>query len=302
MSNKDNRHVPVLLNEVIEGLQLQPGMTVVDGTLGNAGHSEVIAKVIGSTGHLIGFDADPLAIQESSQVLDKVEAKVEIINANFGNMAAELASRGINQVDAILLDLGLRRGSLEDSGRGFSFQRLDEPLDMRFNPADQTLTTAAEMVNDYAPETLADIFYYYADERLSRRYAAAIVEARDQSTIKTVGDLVAIIDEATPSRATRPGRSSATRVFQALRMAVNKELAVLEEGIKASVNLLAAGGRLAVISFHSIEDRLVKNIFKDLDSQKVIMRDPKKAIKPTREEIVSNSLSRSAVLRLITKL
>ena len=299
---KQNRHVPVLLNEVLDGLRLRSGMTVVDATLGNAGHAEKIAEAIGSAGTLIGLDADPLAIQESTAVLESAHAKVVLVQDNFTNIKTVLAERNIVHIDAMVMDLGLRRGSLEDSGRGFSFRRVDEPLDMRFNPHDESLVPAAEMVNEYSAETLADIFYYYADERLSRRYASAIVEARLTNPISTVGDLVNIIDEVTPNRAKRPGKSSSTKVFQALRMAVNRELEVLEQAIQDGVSLLRPDGRMAVISYHSIEDRLVKNLFKKLDSEKIIKRDPKKAILPTRSEVLENPLSRSAVLRLVTKL
>lgn len=299
---KENRHVPVLLSEVIEGLRLEAGMTVVDATLGNAGHAEVIAGIIGKTGHLVGFDADPLAIAESTKILANSPPKITIVNQNFDNLSAELVKLGINQVDAVLMDLGLRRGSLEDTGRGFSFQQPDEPLDMRFNPFDATLVPASEIVNEYSAETLADLFYYYADERLSRRYAAAIVEARKYKEIKTVGDLVTIIDGATPRSATRPGKNPATKVFQALRMTVNRELEVLAAGIELTIQSLRVGGRLAIISFHSIEDRKVKNLLRELEKTGTIKRDPKKAIKPSRAEVISNRLSRSAVLRLVTKI
>lgn len=299
---KENRHVPVLLNEVIEGLRLQSGMTIVDATLGNAGHSQEIAKILGQSGHLIGFDADPLAIKESDEVLKDAKPKVTIINSNFANLTTELEKLHIDQVDGVLMDLGLRRGSLEDTGRGFSFQNPDEPLDMRFNPNDDSLVPASTIVNEYSAETLADLFYYYADERLSRVYARTIVEARSNKEIKTVGDLVTIIDESTPNSARKPGKSSATRVFQALRMTVNRELEVLESGIRSAVQVLKPEGRLSVISFHSIEDRKVKNLVKDLENEGLIKRDPKKAIKPGRAEVVENRLSRSAVLRLVTKL
>lgn len=305
---KSNRHVPVMLGQVLDGLRLQPGMTVVDGTLGNAGHAQEIVKHIAPGGRLIGLDADPLAIEESTTFLsglDQVQlyqVKLDLVQDNFSNLLIVLDNLGIQSIDAILLDLGLRRGSLEDSGRGFSFRRGGEPLDMRFNPSDETLTPASEMVNVFAAETLADIFYGYADERLSRRYAKAIVGARSVKTIETVGDLVAVIDAATPLSAKRPGKSSATKVFQALRMAVNQELPRLQQGLDQAVKALHPGGRLAVISFHSIEDRTVKETLRSLASEKTIVLDPKKAIKPSRQEIQTNPLSRSAVLRLATKL
>ncbi len=300
--HKDNRHVPVLLDEVLMGLSTTSGQVIVDGTLGNAGHAEAIAKRIGKPGILIGIDADPLAIQESRLVLENAAPRVIIENTNFSNIRAVLQDHNIKQVDAILLDLGLRRGSLEDTGRGFSFQKLDEPLDMRFNPNDETLTPASVMVNSFGDDTLADIFYHYADERLSRRYARAILEARSNEPIETVGDLVQIIDDATPTRARRPGKTSATKVFQALRMAVNKELEVLETTLLEALEILKTGGRLAVISFHSIEDRLVKRTFKKLATENLVKLTPKKPIKPTRQEILKNPLSRSATLRIITKL
>jgi len=228
--------------------------------------------------------------------------RVKLVNTNFASIEQVVVDLGISSVQAILLDLGLRRGSLEDTSRGFSFQRSEEVLDMRFNPNDQSLLTAREIVNTFASESLADLFYYYADERRSRQYADAIVTARNSSPIETVGDLVKIIDEATPSSYGRPGKSNATKIFQALRMTVNKELEKIEQGITGALKVLEPGGRLVIITFHSIEDRFVKQSFRALKENNKVIIDPKKAVKPSRDEIVSNRLSRSAVLRAITKI
>lgn len=303
-STKSNRHVPVLLTEVIEQLRLAPGMTAVDATLGNAGHAELIAKSIGSSGTLVGLDADPLAIQEATWVLDQIQPadkpKVTLVHTNFAHLQETIQQVGIGEVDAVVFDLGLRRGSLEDTKRGFSFQRPHEPLDMRFNPSDDNLLTAAEIVNSYDEVQLADLFYHLADERRSRQYAAAIVASRQQATIKTVGDLVEIITTATPG--TNHRRSPATKVFQALRMTVNHELEVLLQAIDQAVAVLKSGGRVGIITFHSVEDRVVKVRLKQLGQEKAIQLDPKKPIKPSREEVVRNRLSRSALLRVATKL
>ena len=171
---------------------------------------------------------------------------------------------------------------------------------MRFNPNDPELLTAAEIVNSWSQEVLADVMYGFGGERLSRRYAKAIIEAREESPIETVGQLVEIIDLATPGSARRPGRSSATKVFQALRMAVNRELQVLEDAIHQAINVIKTNGRLAIITFHSGEDRMVKRLFKELASQDIITIDPKKPLKPNRQEVKNNPLSRSATLRLAT--
>lgn len=297
---KDNRHVPVLLDEVLQGLRLESGMTVVDATVGNAGHALAIANQIGPSGLLIGLDADPLAIQESTKFLQETETPFKLFNTNFSNLSKTLLDQGIDQVDAVLMDLGLRRGSLEDSGRGFSFQKLTEPLDMRFDPNDDQLITAEEILNTWSEETLADIFYGFGGERLSRRYARSIVSHRSHHEFKTVADLVEVIEGNTPAKACRPGRSSATKVFQALRMAVNRELSVLPEAISQAIKVIKSGGRLAIITFHSGEDRLVKQTFKSLQTDNKLTIDPKRAIKPNQEEIIKNPLSRSATLRLAT--
>jgi 16S rRNA (cytosine1402-N4)-methyltransferase len=303
IDTKSNRHQPVLLDEVVAELDPKPGNIVVDGTVGNAGHAQAILKAISPTGHLIGLDADPLAITESREILERLnlQTRTTLVQANFGQIRSIVQEQGIDQIDRILLDLGLRRGSLEDSGRGFSFQQLNEPLDMRFDPNQANTLTAAQILNSFSEEVLADIFYHLADERLSRRYARAIVVHRDKQEFSTVADLVQIIEAATPKRAKRPEKSSATKVFQALRMTVNQELEVLDRAINTGLELLPAGGRISVITFHSIEDRQVKQQFRQLERRSLLTRLNKKPTKPSRKEIINNRLSRSATLRTVIK-
>lgn len=295
-------HVPVLLQSIIELLNVKEGDTVVDATLGLAGHASVIAKSLGKKGILIGFDADASLLLKAKNNLANEACQTIFINTNFRNIESALDSRNIEKVDAILFDLGLNSEHFDLSGRGFTFQK-DEPLLMTLkSEIDEETLTAKEIVNTWAEESLADIIYGYSEERLSRRIAKAIVEARTEKPIETSFELVAVIKKAMPSARLHGKTHFATKTFQALRITVNDEIGALKEGLSGAWNKLDHGGRMAVISFHSLEARTVKNFFKQQVAEGSGRLINKKAIAPDREEEIDNPRSRSAQLRVIEKI
>ena len=282
---------------------------MVDATLGLAGHSQEIAKILGKTGLLIGLDADASLLAKAKENLKGVPCQTIFINTNFRNLAGALDEQGIEEVSAVLFDLGLNSEHFDSSetaclplGRGFTFQK-DEPLLMTLASeiSEETLT-AKEIVNTWDEENIADIIYGYGEERLSRRIAHAIVEARKKKEIVTTFDLVEVIKSAMPANKLHGKTHFATKTFQALRITVNDEIGALKEGLAGAWIKLGCGGRVAAISFHSLEARTVKNFFKD----KVVSGEGelvnKKAIMPEREEEISNPRSRSAQLRVIQKI
>ncbi|MEK7134140.1 MAG: 16S rRNA (cytosine(1402)-N(4))-methyltransferase RsmH [Patescibacteria group bacterium] len=292
-------HVPVLLHETIDLLALQPGAVVLDGTVGAGGHAEEIARRIGKTGTLICLDQDSDALARASLRLSTCAAKTHFLHTNFRNIPAALDSLSIANVDAIVLDVGISSMHLESSGRGFTFQR-DEPLLMTMAyPISEGVETARDIVNRAREEDLADIFWKYGEERFSRRIARAIVEARKRSPIETSGTLAEIVTRAMPRRGKR---HPATRVFQALRIVVNDELGALSEGIAGGISRLSRGGRIAIISFHSLEDRIVKNMFRDAAKEGMLTVITKKPIVPTHAEAKKNPRARSAKLRAAEKI
>jgi len=258
-STPDQPHIPVLLNEVLEGLQVRPGSTYIDGTVGAGGHSAAImARAEG--GRLLGLDVDTTALSIATERLRAyIEAgQVRLVRSNFERLDEIATSEGFEDVDGVLLDLGVSSMQLDTPERGFSF-RSEGPLDMRLDPDGPT--TAADLVNTLPENELADLIYKYGEEPASRRVARRIVEARGRAPIKTTSDLEAIVYGALGGKVagrTRNPIHPATKTFQALRIAVNRELEVLENGLAAAVRVLKPGGRLAVISFHSLEDRIVK--------------------------------------------
>ena len=295
-------HQPVLLQSVITGLDLRPGLTVVDGTINGGGHSVEIAKRI-TGGHLIGLDQDATAIANGRARLAAVPCRVTLRVVNFRQLDQVLSSLGVMQIDRLFLDLGFSSNQIQSAGRGFSFQT-DEPLLMTYEvaPPSERLT-AGEIVNHWDEEKLAACFQDYADEPFARPIARAIVKARQSAPLLTTGQLVEIIRQAVPRsyRAPNRRRHFATKVFQALRLAVNDELAALAEGLAKGFASLAAGGRLAVITFHSGEARVVKKFFQTVKVDgrgQIITRH---AIKPTWPEIKTNPRARSATLRIIQK-
>ncbi len=288
-------HVPVLLHESLDVLSIAPDDTVVDATLGGAGHARAFAELLGSTGTLVGFDVDPAAIDRAQDALADVAPEVVLIEGNFRTMAQELRERGISPT-RIFFDLGW--SSFQLAGKGMSFL-VDEPLDMRFGSG---LVTARAVVNSWEESSLADVIYGFGGERFARRIARAIAEARLIRPIETTGELAQIVREAVPAPARRGPTHPATKTFQALRIAVNDELGALEEGLASAWESLRPGGRIAVISFHSLEDRIVKNRFLSWEKQGSGERLTKKPLAPTRAEAVRNRRARSAKLRCIQKL
>jgi 16S rRNA (cytosine1402-N4)-methyltransferase len=282
-------HIPVLFDEVIEWLAPAPGKVFVDGTLGGGGHTAALAAAIGPTGLVVATDLDPHALARCEVRLAGLPVKVA--SANYAELPDVLAELGIGAVDGILLDLGLSSDQLADTERGFSFQA-DGPLDLRFDPA--RAESAADLLSHIGEQRLADIIYQYGEERHSRRIAKKIVEARRTAPIRTAGQLADLVRSCVPRT---PGLriDPATRTFQALRIAVNAELSSLESALASFPRLLKSRGRLAIISFHSLEDRLVKHAFRGDERLTVLTKKP---ITPSAHEEAQNPRARSAKLRV----
>ncbi len=294
-------HIPVLLNEVIDGLALESGNVVVDGTVGFGGHAALICEAIGDGGTLLAIDTDAQALRAAEQYLRDFPAHKFFIEGNFREIRELIREKGINGVDAVLLDIGMSSFQLDEPGRGFSFRR-DEPLIMTLSSNLDAPLTAMDLLNDLSASQLADIIYAYGEEKFSRQIAAAIIEARELAPIKTTGQLVKIIEEAVPHWYRARKIHPATKTFQALRIAVNDELDSLKLGLEEAWELLAIGGRLAVISFHSLEARIVKNFYIKKKQEGLGLIMTKHAVKPSREEAKANPRSRSAELRIIKKI
>lgn len=294
-------HVPVLLQEVISVLALHQDDVVVDGTAGGGGHATSILKHLGDQGRYIGIDADAHALKRVHARLG-ADPRVNLVESNFRSIDTVLHGQGLDRVDKILLDLGLSSDQLDstdlEKSRGFSFAR-DEPLTMTFcsNPS-PSMVTAEMVVNEWSEEALADILFGYGNERSARKIARAIVAARSQAPIRTTAELQNIVTHVIPRNgATHP----ATKTFQAIRMAVNDELGALEEVLEKGVALLSPGGRIAVITFHSLEDRIVKRYFREYEDASTGVRITKKPIAPSDEELATNRRARSAKLRCLEK-
>lgn len=282
-------HVPVLPNEVIEQLAPAAGATVVDGTMGGGGHTRMLAELVGMTGRVIGLDRDAAAVDEATNVLKGLP--VMVCQSNYADLPEVLEEIGIEKVNGILLDLGLSSDQLEDRERGFSFDS-EGPLDLRFD------TTAGrpawQMIERLSAEHLADLIYNYGEERCSRRIARRIVETRRENPIKTAKQLAELVRRSVP-RDYEARIHPATRTFQALRIAANEELKWLDVALERLPDCLELGGRLAIISFHSLEDRRVKIAFREDDRLRALTAKP---IIPTDTEIATNPRSRSAKLRV----
>lgn len=293
-------HKTVLLNEAIEGLNLKPGAVYFDGTLGGAGHCAKVCSEFGGKVMVIATDKDTGAIKRANERLSKIGCQFNLVASDYRKIDSVLSNLGIERIDAMLLDLGLSSDQLDDSGRGFSFRK-DEPLLMTFSTDDEVGVTAETILNNWSEKTIADIIYAYSDERYSRRIARVIVERREHKPIKTTNDLVEIISEAVPASYKRGKTHFATKTFQALRIAVNDEISALKEGMEKGWKLLNNGGRMAIISFHSVEDREVKNFFRNLARDSVGKLINKKPIIPSEAEVSENPRSRRAKLRIIEK-
>lgn len=294
-------HRSVLLKEIVEGLDIHPGDVVVDGTLGNGGHSRAIAEKFGKTVKLIGIDLDQDALDRSKDRLKDIECDMTYVRGSFRDIDKHLTDLGISQINRVLLDIGLSSNQLEESGRGFAF-RQDEPLKMTFKKElEEGEYDAHTIVNTWDEDSLRTIIRSYGEERFAGRIAKGIVRTRGLSPIETTSDLVNIILAATPRFYHRGKIHPATRTFQAIRITVNDELYALEEGLEKSFQALSSKGRLAIISFHSLEDRIVKEHFKSLETSKQGIRITKKPITPNETEVYENPRSRSAKLRIIEK-
>ncbi|NLK96881.1 MAG: 16S rRNA (cytosine(1402)-N(4))-methyltransferase RsmH [Epulopiscium sp.] len=307
-------HVSVLLNECIDGLEIQPDGIYVDGTMGGGGHSEAICNKLGKNGLLIGIDQDINAIKASEERLKAKYQNVMVVNDNFSNIKIILESLNINAINGMLLDLGVSSHQLDEPDRGFSYMH-NADLDMRMNQS--ASFTAKEVVNTYSENDLVRIIKDYGEERWAKRIAHFIVEERKRGPITTTYELVDIIKKAIPAGARKDGPHPAKRTFQAIRIEVNGELEILRQSILDIVDVLDSKGRLCIITFHSLEDRIVKQTFKELENPctcppefpvcvcgkkrkaKVITKKP---ILPTNEELEANPRSRSAKLRILEKL
>lgn len=285
-------HVPVMLDAVLEWLAPRPGGVYIDGTLGGGGHTRALAERVEPGGTVIAFDRDPLALAAAEPILTGLPIK--LVEVNFAEMLEVLEQIGITAVDGIVLDLGLSSDQLADRDRGFSFDA-DGPLDLRFNP--QLGRSAAELVNRLPADRLADLIYQYGEERHSRRIARRIVERRAQRPIATARELAEIV-RGCVRRTPRDKIDPATRTFQALRIAVNDELGSLERALARMPDCLRPGGRAAVISFHSLEDRRVKEAFRDDARYEVLTRKP---LRPSDREVELNPRARSAKLRVAAR-
>ncbi len=306
-------HVSVLLEECLEGLAIKPDGIYIDGTLGGAGHSSRIVSRL-TTGKLIGIDRDPVALQAAEERLKPYKDRVTLVHSNFSEMAQVVKNLGLSGVDGILLDLGVSSPQLDDGERGFSYMA-DAPLDMRMDSQDAL--SAYTVVNSWSQEELKRILFDYGEERYAPRIATAICRRREEAPIRTTLELVDIIRSAMPAQALREKQHPAKRSFQAIRIAVNDELGSVEKAMQKAIPLLNPGGRLAVITFHSLEDRIVKNAMTEASKGctcppsfpvcicgkkplvKLISRKP---IVASDEELEANPRSRSAKLRVCEKL
>lgn len=295
-------HIPVLRDETIDGLTIRSGDIIVDGTLGGGGHTFEIIRRFGSGVKVIGLDFDADAIGRAQSLIGELDHDTVFRTIGFQDMEKVLDDLNIPHVDRILLDLGLSSYQLETAGRGFSFLK-DEPLlmTMKKNPTEEDLT-ARDIVNIWEEETLADIIYGFGEEKYSRKIAHAIVEARKEKPIETTFDLVKIIDSAVGRSYRGMKIHPSTRTFQALRIATNSELLNLEKVIERGFARLSVGGRIAIITFHSLEDRIVKQAFVKLKAEGYAAVITKKPLIPTQQEIITNPRARSAKLRILEKI
>ena len=308
------RHTSVLLDEAVESLRVSPDGIYVDGTLGGGGHSFEIAKRLSKGGRLIGIDQDAAAVEAAAKRLGEFGDKVTIIRDNYVRMGQRLREIGILKVDGILLDLGVSSYQLDDALRGFTYRDEDAPLDMRMDQ--RQALTAREVVNTYEPADLTRILREYGEEKYAAGIARRIAAQRKLKPIETTGELTQIIKDAIPMRARAEGRHPARRAFQAIRIEVNGELRVLENSLKEMISMLNPGGRICIITFHSLEDRIVKDAFRTAEHPCICPPDfpvcvcgkiskgkviTKKPILPSEEEMEINPRSKSAKLRVFEK-
>ena len=311
------RHEPVMLNEVLDQLKLKPGSCVCDCTLGGAGHSLRMAREVGDSGLLIGIDQDDMALEAASARLDEhaPDTPRKLLKGNFGDLDELLVSAQVPGVDGFLFDLGVSSPQLDIPGRGFSYNE-DAPLDMRMDPGNNTLN-AAEVINTYTEADLTRILRVYGEEKFARQIAREVVRRRETAPLRTTGDFVEAIKAGIPAAARRHGGHPAKRSFQAVRIEVNHELDVLERGLEAAVRWLNPGGRICVISYHSLEDRIVKHLFAELSQGctcppeipvcvcghvPTLKVETRKPLVATADEVAANPRARSAKIRAARRL
>ncbi len=308
------RHKSVLLKETIEYLKINPDGIYVDGTLGGGGHAYEICRRLSSKGKLIGIDQDEDAVRAAAQRLSEFEDRTQIIRSNYRRMREVLAEYGTEQVNGILLDLGVSSYQLDDPERGFTYRTEDAPLDMRMDKRQKF--TAKELINTYSETELYRIIRDYGEDKFAKNIAKHIASAREEKEIETAGELTEVIKRAIPAKVRMSGGHPAKRTFQAIRIELNGELEVLQDSLEDMVKLLIPGGRICVITFHSLEDRIVKNIFRNCQNPCTCPTDfpvcvcgkksmgktvTRKPVLPTEEEIEYNSRAKSAKLRAFEK-
>lgn len=283
-------HKPVMLKEVLHYLDLKQGEIVIDATIGLGGHSVEILKAIGEKGLLIGIDRDKEVLDIAKERLRKIADNFVLFNTSYDKIPEILDELKISSVNKMLFDLGFSSFHIEKSGRGFSFMRLDEPLDMRYSMS--TNITAADILNTYDEKELEHIFWTYGEEPFAKKLSKKIVEVRKTKKFVFVRDLVEIVEKVIP----KAKKHKATKIFQALRIVVNDELNLLQRALNNALYLLSPKGRLAILTYHSLEDRIVKNFFKS--NAEILIPINKKVIRPSMEEVRSNPRARSAKLRV----
>ncbi len=311
--NIEFKHIPIMLDEVIEGLDIKPDGIYVDGTLGGGGHSYEIAKRLVSGGRLIGIDQDEAAIKAAGARLSGFGDRVTIVRSNYAQMVSVLQSLGIEQVDGILLDLGVSSHQLDNAERGFSYME-DAPLDMRMDRRQEK--TAGDIVNFYSQAELTRIIRDYGEDKFAAKIAAKIMGFRENKPVETTGELAEIIKSAIPMKYRLTGGHPAKRTFQAIRIELNRELEILEESIEGMLDILSDRGRMAVITFHSLEDRIVKSAFKKAESPCTCPPDfpicvcgkkskgfvaSRKPLMPSDEETERNPRAKSSKLRIFVR-
>ena len=307
------KHKSVLLEECIENLQIKPDGIYVDGTLGGGGHSYEICRRLSDNGRLIGIDQDSAAIEAAGRRLEEFAGKVTIVRSNYCEMRAELAKLGITSVDGVILDLGVSSYQLDDADRGFTY-REDTPLDMRMDQRQPF--TARDVVNEYSEMELYRIIRDYGEDKFAKNIAKHIVSARKEKAIETTGELIHIIKAASPAKVRAVGGHPAKRTFQAIRIEVNHELDVLRDSLDDMIDMLNDGGRICIITFHSLEDRIVKTIYRKNENPCTCPREfpvcvcgkkskgtviTRKPIVPGEEELEENPRSKSAKLRVFER-
>jgi 16S rRNA (cytosine1402-N4)-methyltransferase len=290
-------HIPVLLNEVIKNLNPQPNENFIDATVGEAGHTMCLLQKTSPSGRVMGIDLDSESLKMANEKLKAFLDRVVLVQGNFKNLENIIEEQKFKNIKGILFDLGINSRQIDDSGRGFTFRK-DEPLLMNFGR--DVVLTAEEIVNNWSEKDLSEMIKNYGEERYALQIAKAIVKARMEKPIKTTFDLINVIKNAVPGSYERGRIHPATRTFQAIRITVNDELNNLKKGLESALKALDSGGRMAVISFHSLEDRIVKNFFRDNKEQLNIIT--KKPIIPIDVEVLNNPRSRSAKLRVVQKI